>query len=299
LHYAAYSTKPSALHYTRRPSGTNNHSTVPHVHRRMSSSTSSSSGGHVRGNPRSAPPHSSSTEEDEGYSDLSVSSRENLEMEESISDVPSEKGSASGGVKVRLDAERAKRTRNRASLPAYFSLLQINYAGGGDEPRSSPVSSSSGRTVARPSPPTPKLAVVSRRDVDETLPGSSAIHTTPRGRRRVAYERSLDCSYSGSRLGAEQSVMFERDAGDEEQEPTRGRRAVRRNSSPPAKMEERGRILGMVLGGSDWRRGRARVSELDGIGCSAAAPGLGNGRSGLVGRERARERERSGAENII
>ncbi|KAF5358519.1 hypothetical protein D9756_001366 [Leucocoprinus leucothites] len=173
-----YSNVPSALQYTRRPSGTNNHSTVPHVHRRMSSNSSPS--GHVRGIPRSAPhPSHSSTEDDDAFSDLGLSSRDNADTEES--DVPSEKGSDGG--RVRLGADKTKRSRNRASLPAYFSLLQISSPR--NEPRSSPVSSSSGRTVARASPPTPKLALSSRpaQVVDGHPPAS--IHATPRGRRRV------------------------------------------------------------------------------------------------------------------
>lgn len=318
-----YPLKPSALQYTRRPSGTNNHSTVPHVHKRMSSSTSSSSG-HVRGIPRSAPPLShSSTEDDDAFSDFGLSSRENLDTEES--DAPSEKGSDEG--KVKQDVEKTKRTRNRASLPAYFSLLQINQPGKGD-PRSSPVSSSSGRTVARPSPPTPKMAVGSRQVIDGNMPTS--IHATPRGRRRVPAESSSshrsDSSFSRSRSRAqpEPEIMprvAERDLRprfDEKQRSdwssvpgqlTRGRTTFRRNSSPPPKvllgMEDRGRILAAARqaeifdrsqSGSRNRerpRGRTRVEDLNGIGCSTEAPGFGNGRSGLVGRERDRERERS------
>ncbi|KAF7295398.1 hypothetical protein MIND_01079400 [Mycena indigotica] len=83
-------------------------------------------------------------------------------------------------------------------------------------------------------------------------------------------------------------------------------RAVRRNSSPPAKMVgpsgqspyhlrlsispklivgERGRSSSRNLSNSR-QRGRARAEELDGAGQSPEHPGLGLGRSGLVGRAR-------------
>lgn len=311
-----YSNVPSALQYTRRPSGTNNHSTVPHVHRRMSSNSSPS--GHVRGIPRSAPhPSHSSTEDDDAFSDLGLSSRDNADTEES--DVPSEKGSDGG--RVRLGADKTKRSRNRASLPAYFSLLQISSPR--NEPRSSPVSSSSGRTVARASPPTPKLALSSRpaQVVDGHPPAS--IHATPRGRRRVPCESSSshrsDSSLSRSHSRAQRpeaeivSRLVERDSrsrfdGDWSSvpgQPTRGRTTFRRNSSPPPKvllgMEDRGRTLAAVRQAEIFdrsesrgeRRGRARNNELDGLRFSEQAPGFGNGRSGLVGRERDRDRERS------
>ncbi|KAF9447665.1 hypothetical protein P691DRAFT_793318 [Macrolepiota fuliginosa MF-IS2] len=323
----AYLLKPSALQYTRRPSGTNNHSTVPHVHRRMSSSTSSSSG-HVRGIPRSAPhPSHSSTEDDEAFSDLGLSSRENLDTEES--DVPSEKGSDRS--KPNLDAGKTKRARNRASLPACFSLLQFNSPGKKD-PRSSPVSSSSGHTVAqRPSPPTPKMGLASRPSQVSGNNPPASVHTTPRGRRRAPDESSSshrsDSSISRSRSRGRQPPtellprIVERDSrprydGREGADwssvpgqPIRGRTTVRRNSSPPPKvligMEDRGRTLAAVRQAeifdrsqsgsrnSEKPRGRARVQELDGIGFSTQAPGYGGGRSGLIGRERDRERERS------
>ncbi|KXN92271.1 hypothetical protein AN958_08724 [Leucoagaricus sp. SymC.cos] len=306
LNYS-FSTKPSALQYTRRPSGTNNHSTVPSVHRRMSSTSSSS--GHVRGIPRSAPhPSHSSTEDDETFSDFGLSSRDNGDSAAEESDAHSEKGSDGG----KLEADRAKRFRNRASLPAYFSLLQITSPG--NEPRSSPLSSSSGRTVARPSPPTPKLALSSRpaQVVDGHPP--AFVHATPRGRRRVPCESSSthrsDSSLSHSRSRAQETEpriagrdLRSRIDGDWSSvpgQPSRGRTAFRRNSSPPPKMllgmEDRGRTLAAVRQAEIFdrsSRGRARVEDLDGIGFSTKAPGFGNGRSGLVGRERDRERERS------
>lgn len=297
---------PSALQYARRPSGTNNHSTVPHVHKRMSSSTSSSSGGgHVRGIPRSAPPPShSSTEDDDVFSDFDIEE----------SDGPSERGSDGGKVKP---IEKTKRPRNRTSLPAYFSLLQINSPSKSGV-QLSPISSSSGRTVARPSPPTPKTTLTSRQVIDGYMP-----HTTPRGPRRVPagsrnHVRSDSSeSFSRSRAPPEPEIVT-RPAGrdlrprlDEVDwssvpgQPSRGRATVRRNSSPPPKVllgiENRGRTLAAARQAETFNRsrsgekprGRARTEELDGIGCLTEAPGFGHGRSGLLGRERDRDRERS------
>lgn len=318
-----YPSKPSALQYARRPSGVNNHSTVPHVHRRMSSNSSSPSG-HVRGIPQSAPHTShSSTEDDEFFSDLGLSSRDNLDTEES--DVPSEKGS--DGDKAKQVPDKMKRPRNRASLPAYFSLLQTNSSG--NEPRWSPVSSSSGRTVARPSPPTPKMAFASRPQNTDGHP-SPSVHTTPRGRRRVPgasnSTRRSDSSFSPPHSRARQPDATEalprlseqdqrfrflgKDGGDwasAPDQPSRGRATFRRNSSPPPKVllgiEDRGRTLAAarqaeIFDRSQSRnsakpRGRARVEDLEGMGFSPNAPGLGYGRTGLIGRERDRERERS------
>lgn len=333
-----YPLKPSALQYARRPSGTNNHSTVPHVHRRMSSNSSSPSG-RGRGIPQSAPQtsqHSSSTtttEDDDSLSDLglSSSSRDNPDTEES--DVPSEKGSDGDKTNNKQDADRMKRPRNRASLPAYFSLLQINSSG--HDPRWSPVSSSSGRTVARPSPPTPKMTSTSRSQIIDGHP-STSVHTTPRGRRRVpgasSSSRRSDISLSRShsqqahQLDAEimpsqqQDQRFRFVGGGKDgvasgdwasapDQPSRGRTTFRRNSSPPPKVllgmeEDRGRTLAAVRQAEIFDRsqsrssggrprGRARVEDLEGIGFSTNAPGFGYGRSGLIGRERDRDRERS------
>lgn len=254
--------KSSALHYTRRPSGTNNQSTVPTVHRRMSSTSSSSGPGTSQSTPH---PSHSSTEDDDALSDFGLPCRSNADTEDS--DVTSEKGSDRGS------AGRTKRSRNRVSLPACFSLLQMSSPG--NEPRSSPVSSSSGKTVARPSPPTPKLAVSSRQ---------LAVHATPRGRRRVPRESSTS-------QRSDSSHSRERDAQDRSCVPTRGRATVRRSTSPAQMESRRAGIFDRSVSGGG-RRGRARNDELDGIGFSEKAPGFGNGRSGLVGRERDREHER-------
>ena len=70
---------------------------------------------------------------------------------------------------------------------------------------------------------------------------------------------------------------------------TRGRPAVRRNSSPLPKMMvskadfEHATLENLVRAGT---RGRLTVNELEGMGISTDAPGFGKGRSGLLSRER-------------
>lgn len=69
----------------------------------------------------------------------------------------------------------------------------------------------------------------------------------------------------------------------------RGRPTVRRNSSPLSRLISDAMNAKIPTGSSRPRprtRGRTRVEELDGIGSSIEAPGYGNGRSGLVNRER-------------
>lgn len=307
-----YSMRLSALSYARRPSGTNNRSTVPHLNRRTSFGSSS---GHVRGIPRSAPNHSS-TEEDEGYSDFGFSSRDD--------DLDTHQAEALDrewdDEKPKSTVSKSKRTRNRASLPAYFSLLQMSSPA--DEKRSSPMSSSSGNTIVRPSPPTPKLTAAG---LSQSSVINGITHATPRGRRRIPGESLSRQSHSRSphrsRLRQTLDHPAKTDAvprsrldskGSVEQVfdwsnmgLPRGRTSVRRNSSPPPKMmlsaialEDHNRALGVTKRAeippaanahaySTRARGRARAEELDGVGGSEHAPGYGRGRSGLLARERA------------
>lgn len=291
-HYP-YSIKPSALSYARRPSGTNNRSTVPNLHKRTSSE-------HVLG-PRSAPLQSFlSTDDDGANSDLGLSSRE-----ESDTDIRQKKSANTASTKSR-------RHRNRASLPAYFSLLQITSPSA--EIRTSPMSSSPGLTIARPSPPTPKIpltTLVSGLSHSSSTVLTGSIHTTPRGRRCIpADSRASSSSRSGSRSPphrvSESSPSrlcsrLESEAHIEQvfdwssaPDPPRGRAAVRRNSSPPPKMvlstialEDHNRAFATAKKtealGPGFRRYRGRFREefLD-----TNAPGLGHGRSGLLDRER-------------
>jgi hypothetical protein len=278
-HYP-YSMKPSVLSYTRRPSGTNNRSTVANLHKRTSSE-------HVH-SPRSAPLQSYLSTDD----DLSP-------RDESDTDLQPTKSTST----------KSRRNRNRASLPTYFSLLQMTSRS--TENRLSPMSSSPVHTIARPSPPTPKLpltALASGLSHSSSTALTGSVHTTPRGRRVPVDSRSSSSPRSGSRssprrvsesnplclrarLNSKASVeqVFDWSSVPE---PPRGRAAVRRNSSPTPKMmlsaialEDHNRAVNKNDGlGPSFRkyRGRVRAEEF----LDASAPGFGHGRSGLLDRER-------------
>ncbi|KAG6868832.1 hypothetical protein C0993_009714 [Termitomyces sp. T159_Od127] len=277
--------KPSsALSYARRPSGTNNRSMVSNPHPRTTST-------HVHDIPRSAPLHSHLSTDDDGvYSDVGFSSRDESEPEFLVTKLGSSQ----------------KSKRSRASLPAYFSLLQMTGK------RVSPVSSSSNHTISRISPPTPKVALASI-----NLPRS-----TPRGRRRVADNerairssgesisrspsrpRRISARFSAAGLSCSREADDE-DALDRSSVPglTRGRPTVRRNSSPlPGMMlsadalNNHNRALAAAAMRTDGAhspfphetRGRLKVeTDVD-------APGYGIGRSGLLHRARAPATIRSG-----
>ncbi|KAG6880247.1 hypothetical protein C0992_001815 [Termitomyces sp. T32_za158] len=274
--------KPSsALSYARRPSGTNNRCMVSNPHPRTNSA-------HVHDIPRSAPLHSHlSTDDDGAYSDFGFSSRDDSEPEIHI---------------AKLGFSQ-KPKRNRASLPAYFSLLQMTGK------RVSPVSSSSNHTISRVSPSTPKVALAS----------INPPRSTPRGRRRVADNDRANRSSSESssrspsrprRTSTQQSAACSRKALDEDALAnssvpglTRGRPTVRRNSSPvPVKMLSADALNNhnCALAAAAMRpdgvhspfphetRGRLKVeTDVD-------APGFGIGRSGLLHRTRAPANIRSG-----
>ena len=262
--------KPSSLMYTRRPSATNHHSMIPLLHRRTSSSSSLS---HI--------PSSTDDELDPAHEtshhrrhELPILSRE---PEKDKSTVTS----------------KTKKSRNRASLPAYFSLLQISSPQRSHAPPS-------GNTVdhnPRPSPPTPKLASLL------TATGlRSTLESTPRGRRREPEPsqyavRSRSPSRTRQDAVAPESRRRQDSRGSVEQvfdwtcaPMSRGRPTARRNSSPLPKM-----VLGIhefedlalvAPVAHNERRGRYRAHELQGRGSSRDAPGYGNGRSGLRERER-------------
>lgn len=260
--------KSSGLSYTRQPSATNNRSTIPLLHRRTSS-TSSSGLGQVH----------SSAEDDA----------------DSISDVPfHEKPSEREREHNKLTVTKSKKSRNRASLPAYFSLLQVS----SPQHSSPPLSTSSGNTINRASPPTPKLA--SLLAISGIRP---VVEATPRGRRREPDTSSR--SNSRSRTRQQTLVPRPRERQDSRSSVEqvfdwtcaplpRGRPSVRRNSSPLPKMmssmqqfEETPFVNS--IDETHERRGRFKRNELGGPS-SRDAPGYGNGRSGL--RERVRERQR-------
>lgn len=283
--------KLSALSYARRPSGTNNRSTIGNLHKRTSSE-------HMH-SPRSAPLQSFlSTDDDALGSDFGLSSRD-----ESDTDFRPTKPAF-------LTSTKPKRNRNRASLPTYFSLLQMTIPSNNNSPTScSPV-----HTIARPSPPTPKMPLAAlasglSRSTSTVLTGS--FHTTTRGRRNATAEsRTSSSSRSGSRSSLRRELessssrlrsRLDSKASVEQvfdwssvPEPPRGRAVVRRNSSPPPKMmlsaialEDHNRAFATVKKdnpGPGFRkyRGRIRAEEF----LDASAPGLGHGRSGLLDRER-------------
>ncbi len=292
----------SALSYTRRPSGTNNHSMVPQV--------KGPSSRFVRGFPGSG------LIPDDLSSETGLSSTDNLESDHEAS-----------GYLDHSTTAKTKHTRNRASLPACFSLLQM---GSPAKPlRSSPISGSSGYTL-RQSPPTPKIShkiPASNMQSTSTVVPLSGLHDTPRGRRREAGQSS--CSRrsghsSPSRSRSRPSRVQATDTSDitcqaiinirDSCEPVfdrfaevgllcRGRRTVRRNSSPSWRMTKdvepafNAGITQMGVaarhsgsGSRPHARGRMRVEELDGIGSTTIAPGYGTGRSGLVSRERGQQR---------
>ena len=262
--------KPSSLMYTRRPSATNQHSMIPLLHRRTSSSSSL---GHVP----------SPTDDELGFGhETSHRNRHELPI---LSREPEKDKSTV--------TSKTKKSRNRASLPAYFSLLQIN------SPQRSHVPPPSGNTVdhnLRPSPPTPKLASLL------TASGlRSALESTPRGRRRepepsqYADTRSRSRSRSRTRQSAMAPCPDSRGSVEQVFDWScaplpRGRPTARRNSSPLPKMAlctqefEDPAMVAPV--GHNERRGRYRTQELEGRGSSRDAPGFGNGRSGLRERER-------------
>ncbi|KAF9246440.1 hypothetical protein BU15DRAFT_85201 [Melanogaster broomeanus] len=266
-----HSSKLSSLMYARRPSATNHRSLIPLLHRRTSSG---SSFGRVPAFneddvdfAHQAPPQS--------YHEQACSGREREKDKSTIT-------------------SKSKKSRNRASLPAYFSLLQIG------SPQQSPPLPSSGNTVnlsSQPSPPTPTLASL----LVASSP-RSGLEATPRGRRPEPESLRRSPSRSGSRMRHNTVVL--RPCGRQDSRSSvgqvfgwtcaplpRGRPAVRRNSSPLPKMlvsmdefEDPGLIIGPASH-VDGRRGRYRTQELTGDG--SGAPGFGNGRSGLRERKRA------------
>jgi hypothetical protein len=299
-------TIPSGLSYARRPSGTNNSSTVPHPHRRISSD---SSFGPVQNIPRSAPIYA----HDDNYFDIASLPEDAVDADDS--DLLSDQDWYR--VKSKYQATKtSKRSRNRASLPACFSLLQTTSS---KDVGSSPVlSSSSGNTIARLSPPTPTPAFNNLLSQAQYPP---AVNSTPRGRHRDPVisrgaRRTVDSSASGSRSGIRPLVIDESSRlyshtdlkGSTEKLvdwssvpgfPHRGRATLRRNSSPLQKMavdvEDPALVLGAAVkirqedSGSQSHartRGRARVEDFGRDSHSTDAPGFGYGRSGLLHRER-------------
>ncbi|KAF8211920.1 hypothetical protein K438DRAFT_1957720 [Mycena galopus ATCC 62051] len=290
--------RPNALSYARRPSGTNN----PHPRRHCRTASSSSS--LVCALPQSAPGDAPSfrhfLDDDDDFNSSSDFAPEAVPIPTSTI-TPTSTASKSS-------SRHNLRKRNRASLPTYFSMLQISSPSAASDrevpmmPHSaragaSPVSCSSGHTIAaplvpgRPSPPTPKLSLLA--GVANATNANPTTHT-PRGRRR-GERGSTSSRGEGSRSP---SASRRRDSDEKVADwSRRGRASVRRNSSasPPPSSHFAHLVLGAsphaIMGDSSASRerartrGRARVEELEGPG-SAEHPGFGFGRSGLVGRAR-------------
>ncbi|KAJ7047111.1 hypothetical protein C8F04DRAFT_1387585 [Mycena alexandri] len=292
-----------ALSYARRPSGTNTRSTVPRLHSRTASfEAPSSSSLAVCSLPQSAPGDVPLRFLDDDYADLDDFASE--VASEFASEDPSGARPHTNTITAKAPgvglAVKRKRT-NRASLPAYFSMLQIDSSSAAatssssPHARVSPVSASSVHTVlaaahpvlvapARPSPPTPKLSLMA--GLASAVGSTHAHHHhTPRGRRAASSRQPSSHSRSPSparRRDSDEKVADWSSALARE----RGR-AVRRNSSPsPPRPEQALRASSPSGSGSRARtRGRARMEELEGPR-SPTHPGFGFGRSGLVGRAR-------------
>ncbi|KAF7322638.1 hypothetical protein HMN09_00042300 [Mycena chlorophos] len=163
------------LSYTRRPSGTNNGRAVLH---------SRTDSGSMLLLPQSAP-------DDISTFDQRYHGRDDLDSDfEGVDRHASEDPSRPHAAPATITGNKPLRKKaNRASLPAYFSMLQINTASSSSaqtqtQRRTSPtsaVASSATSTLHnhhinnRPSPPTPRLGLMA---------AAERPHHTPRGRRR-------------------------------------------------------------------------------------------------------------------
>ncbi|KAI0647536.1 hypothetical protein C8Q79DRAFT_907895 [Trametes meyenii] len=354
----------SSLAYVRRPSTTNNKSLVPTLHHRTSSASTPSSNGMSC----SVPYYS--TEDDS--SDVpsvppsATSSRPGRRSgRKSTDSIPQ---FADESEREKDDTLTGKNRRNRASLPAYFSLLTSTSPAVSRSQKSlsslQTLSLLSRSLQSSSSPPTPRLA---KPVVDTTTafatpqqqsrsfkPHSVTADAAPRGRSR---QRDPDGRSSSSRRSSSRSPGARAHAHHSAHSRARldslekvadwvahspvvaasvrvARQQVqqqhhhhhhhhhpheRRNSSPPPlpKFEKlhHSRDSGVDVDTGyinsaveeefeeedecdepreerDSRRGRRRPNELDiaPVGVDYNAPGFGNGRSGLLARERIRGR---------
>jgi hypothetical protein len=221
------------LSYARRPSSTNTHSTIPLLHRH---SSSNSSAGHS----------ATSTEEDSDISGPTSSSRHHRRRSYGTPLRPSAPLPTSDAP----DSTITSRKRNRASLPAYFSLLTLGAPHAKSSLTMSPPRSSADTARARPSPTDPRL---SRATVDST-------HAV--------------AGHSPS-----SAPLLARDP-----EEYRGRRrepGSRPRPRSPSRSRSRSRSYSREwVSGQEEIRGRRRVDELDGWATDRQY-GYGRGRSGL------------------
>ncbi|KAI0672730.1 hypothetical protein C8Q78DRAFT_970014 [Trametes maxima] len=352
-----YRTPSSSLAYVRRPSTTNNRSLVPTLHHRNSSASTPSSNGMSRSVPYYSTEDDSSDIPSAPPSATSARSgrRSSRKSTDSIPQFADE------SEREKDDTLTGKNRRNRASLPAYFSLLTSTSPAVSRSQKSlsslQTLSLLSRSLQSSSSPPTPRLA---KPVVDTTTafatpqqsrsfkPHGVTADAAPRGRSR---QRDLDGRSSSSRRSSSRSPGTRAHAHHSAHARARldslekvadwvahspvvaasvrmARQQVqhhqhhpheRRNSSPPPlpKFEKlhHARDSGVDFDTGyinsaveeefdeedecdepreerDSRRGRRRPNELDVVpsGVDRNAPGFGNGRSGLLARERTRGR---------
>ncbi|TBU46468.1 hypothetical protein BD309DRAFT_619519 [Dichomitus squalens] len=327
-----YSHNSSSLAYVRRPSTTNHRAMIPSLHRRTSSvSALTASTGVSR-----SIPHDISGEnelDDRPSAPATPSSiRSDLRHGRKSADLPTPP-SDEDGHDEEPGTVTSKKRRNRASLPAYFSLLVSTSTTPRSHKGASALSMLS-RSLQNnsASPPTPRIAnpvldtttafaVAQPTRVSRDLVSPTVAAPRGRSRRRDPDGRSSSSRRSPSRspcprAHAHQSAQvrarldsMEKVADWVAHSPVvaAGVRAARqlaqrRNSSPPPlpKFEKMGyRDSGIdieeydqndVRPVNEGRRGRRRPDELDQIahGVDRKAPGYGNGRSGILSRERGR-----------
>ena len=326
-----YSHNSSSLAYVRRPSSTNHRAMIPSLHRRTSSvSALTASTGVSR-----SIPHDISAEDE--LSDAAPvpatpsSVRSDRRQGRKSADLPTPTSDEDSHDRE-PETVTGKKRRNRASLPAYFSLL-VSTSTTPRSHKSPSALSMLSRSLQNnsASPPTPRIAhpVLDTTTAFATAQSArvskdhvSTAVAAPRGRssRRDADERSSSPQHSSSRsrppAHGHQSAQararldsMEKVADWVAHSPVvaAGVRAARqlaqrRNSSPPPfpKFEKMGlRDSGVDLEEhnenhshpvDETRRGRRRPDELDQVppGVGRHAPGYGNGRSGILSRERGR-----------
>lgn len=291
-------TRHQGLSYARRPSTTNNHSTIPLLHRHHSSSAS---GGQ---SPTSAFASSftSSAADDSANPYLRPPSPTIHPSSPSKSRHHQHQRHGSHGSKIEATQETvtAKRKRNRASLPAYFSLLSM----GSPPVRPSTSITTSSYSTMRPSPTTPRISnptVDSTHAIALSSPGYTSTPHAPgsvsAGARPSSLLASIHTSREGHRHGEVVDVDPPRGRGRRRELGSSRHRTSSRSDSP-SPSRDRGHWARKTASPPARKldvdvdtRGRRRATELDGWDGDREY-GFGSGRSGLRDRQRERERGR-------
>lgn len=185
-HFLLQLQSPASLNYTRRPSTTNMRSTIPSLHRRASSTSSPSRVAPGSHNLSGCHPSCNSTEDD--GSDVppsSTSSRPKARHSHSRTGLNGGGNSWKGQDESdHYDTVLPKSKQNRASLPAYFSLLTLTSASAHKVQRS-PSSLNTLTTVSRSlksSPTTPIVTGPSSVTLGHLGRTTLAMEGTPRAR---------------------------------------------------------------------------------------------------------------------